>query len=163
MSRQISFVHTEEDAVQLFYLIGRLGGCLFTNDARFSPEIHADAFLSKMNSSFGSYAVIPGGHVRQLEAGQSVGIFDGKAMEFRNCTKGTHSSRVYEIGRLYIRPIEDMQYDRELLSLYMQLVRYIRKNYLYLRKPNLYVSHRFDETRREKHLFAATTGRIIAL
>lgn len=47
MSRQISVVHTEEDAVQLFYLIGRLGGCLFTNDARFSPEIHADAFSLK--------------------------------------------------------------------------------------------------------------------
>lgn len=153
MSRQISFVQSEEDIQNFLHYIYDNDYMLLHKDSYLDNLYSATSVLMDHINSFDSqYHIFP----RSLS-------YTERDLEYSATVRGNSLSRVYEIGRIYIRRDILQEYNRDALQCYTQLQRYIKKNYIYRKDEQLYVGPDFEKMREKKHWYCAQLGRIIQL
>lgn len=161
MSRQIKFVHTEEDIASFLLEIEKIGGFLIHKQVICSAPNLTEKVLSQMSTPFCKFYIVP--NSQKDDGVVTTDALSGKVIEFLNCRKGNTLSRTYEVGRLFLAADQNAHYDPDMLLLYKALNAYIKKHYLYSSKAQLYYSPAFKAQYDRKYYYAARLGKLITL
>lgn len=159
MSRQISFYHTEQDALRLLQFAGSRDGLVFDDEMLLPASSVPERLHGKMNTFSCTFHLYPSSLTKQLNTVPS----KYEMVEFMNCTRGDSDSRTHELGRLYLAPAWDGSYAAETVKLYEALRRYIKANYRYAKKSGVYVSPEFLEKALSQELSASWGSRGVAI
>jgi len=158
MGRQIEFVHVENDIIPFLAAIEKCGGHILRDGDIKLPLTCSETVILQMAAPVGQWSIVPANI-----SGDSFCVLAGNVVEFTNCKKGNHLSRVYEVGRLYILPTSEGVYDPDIVKLFDGMREYIKHNYCYSKSAKLYYSASFKEQYDRCYYYVAKAGKRIAL
>lgn len=162
MSKQMRFVHTEEDILPILALLESHGYMLVDEHMLYSPTKMLDKITASMSVPSGrkyEFAYVPDkSFERNARFSESN---EGTAIEFINCEKTLPDSNGYEIGRFYLRRKDDGEFDPVLLAVYKDVSRYLKKKYSYYKPLGVYFSPSFREGWENGILFVTHVGHVL--
>ena len=160
MGKQIYFVHTEEDIFQFLSFLEKVHGAIILEGAICSPTQVCDRIISEMKTHHHpKYTAMLIPYSSLCEHNKKASATDGLAIEILNCRKWECESRTYyDKGRIYLLAAKEGAYDREILTLYNKLRSYFRKNYIYHRNAEIYVSETFEKGYQHQKFYLSQLG-----
>ena len=163
MSYQIYFLQDEDDAVRFLDALSELNAVVWTGKAFKLPSELKDEIKNQMSSYFCRYTIIPQTGMDILRINDSEVSVDVIGVEFLICCKRNALSRTYEAGRIYYKENEYNGCNEQMLLLYKQLKKFMRKNYSFSKKARIYVAPHFKQKYGENFFQATQLGRPIML
>lgn len=163
MSKQVRFVHDEEDALLFLKYLQNISVGIVDASGPLSLDLSMDKIVQNMNSFGGQYYIYPQNTEGLMASGQYSDVLYGFAVEFSNSYKGNALSRNYECGRLYIHPTEDGTYEPAVLDLFSQLAVYIKKNYHFSKNERLYCGKSLEAHIISRKKNATVNGKIVSI
>lgn len=159
MSRQISFFHSEHDAIRFMQEIGKNNGMILVGSLAVPAISIENIMLSKMNTHSCKFSIISSKHSTVCRKN----IINSMMLEFSNCCKGNGLSRTYEVGRIYLAPTRDGNYVPEAAELYESLRKYIKENYRFEKKAGAYFAPEFWEKYDAHYYYATRAGKPVSI
>ena len=159
MSRQISFFHSEYDAIRFIQKIAISNGLILIGDSAVPPASLETMILSKMCTYSCKLSIIP---IKLVDAYKK-SISDSMTIEFNTCCKGNSLSRTYEMGRIYVVPGSDGNYVPETAELYESLRKYIKTAYRFEKKAGAYFAPDFWDKFYAHYYHATCAGRPVLI
>lgn len=154
MGRQINFVHSEIDSISFLNEIEKRSYKLLDGKCFEIVEHPETVVIKQMQGEQFRFYIAPDLDVSQMHGT----IPKPRLIELDNCYKRNETSRTYEVGRLFVMPDNNSEYDEKALGAFQSLSAYIRKNYAYSKKSGVYFGQDFLSKYRDKYYFALSGG-----
>lgn len=155
MGHQIYFLQSEEDAVQFFDYLETLGVVIWTGKDLKSPEEIKGDVYAYVSLPFSRFILVPQEALAFVQSSGDLKCTAFPGIEFLLCCKKNPASRTYEVGRLYCTANCNSSYYLQLFELYRLLRAFIKRNYSYSSKQQIYFAPVFKQ-KYEAHYFFAT-------
>lgn len=163
MSYQIYFLQDEDDAVQFLDKLSELHAIVWTGNAFRLPAELKNNMKDRMSSLVCKYTIVPQTEMDILRSNDKEVSADIIGIEFLACCKKNALSRTYEVGRLYYKGNEDNSYNEQMMTLYGELKKFIRKNYSFSQSARVYIAPHFKQRYEDNYLVATQLGRPLTL
>ena len=157
MGRQINYVHVEEDIPAFLYALEKNGGRIVINGKAVCPTSCKEKIINDVKKHHAQYFLFHSDYTQE-DGSLSCNLSAESKIEFNSCCKGNSASRTYEVGRLYIMAMPTGEYDLKTLTLYNQMRKHIKKNYLYDSQERIYCSQTFKKLYEKNYYYAVNTG-----
>lgn len=163
MSYHIYLLQDEDDVVRFLNALAEINAIIWTGKTFKLPLELKDEIKNQMSSSFCKYTIIPQTGIDVLRINDSTVSVDATGVEYLICCKRNALSRTYEVGRIYYRENENNGCNEQMLLLFGQLKKFVRKNYSFSKKTGIYVAPCFKQKYEENFFQATQLGRPIML
>ena len=153
MSVQISFIHSERDAIDLSEELIRYNCIMLKENGNVCDNIAKTLYDDMQTEGHMFWLARP----KETILDVSLPIWIGHMIELKNCVKGNPDSRTYYDGRLYLPKTRDGNYNCEIKDIFEEIRKYIKRNYYYS-KHHIYLGPDFLENYYRKRFFAVYGG-----
>lgn len=163
MSYHFYFLQDEDDAVKFLDVLSELSAIVWTGNSFKLPSELKDEIKRQISSCFCKYTIIPQSGMdihRLIDRDASLDMI---GIEFLVCCKRNPLSRTYEVGRMYYKESANNSCNKQVLSLFCQLKKYMSKNYFFSKNARIYVAPSFKQKYGDNYLQATQLGRLISL
>lgn len=163
MGYHVYLLQAEDDVIRFLNALAEVSAIIWTGKTFKSPLDLKDEIKNQMSSSFCRYTIIPQACIDALPSNDCTVSLDTIGIEYLICCKQNALSRTYEAGRIYYRENENNSCNEQMLLLFGQLKKFVRKNYFFSKKAGIYVAPCFKQKYEKNYLQATQLGRPIVL
>lgn len=158
MGHQIYFLQSEEDAVHFWDYLETLSVLVWTGyDIKSPKEVKGD-ICSQIALPFAKFVLIPQESFSFVQSCIDLKCTEVPGVEFVLCCKKNPLSRTYEVGRLYCSANCNSSHYLQLCELYRMLRAFIKRNYSYNAKQQIYFAPVFKQKFDANYFFATQLG-----